>query len=379
MTRRLKNRQPGLVALIVFWLMAGTATAGTIPVANFSFESPVQATGTFSASITSWSGSGSGVFRGAQFGQNAVATDGDQIAYMNETNGQIYQTLGVAYQPGLSYTMVFDVSARSLQSSDDDFLAALYRGTISGSAGLTGNTVRSVVFKSATGVTNDQFKRFAFSAAPGQVSALGASGQLIGVGLFNNGGTTGGTSDYDFDNVRLFDSTGLIELPDPAIIGHGSEHSADYVAENVFDHDYSGALGSEFSSSSGGTSFLVFDFGTPVNIDGFDFAQRANDNDTLYGMSLTFSMDPVFGDAGDSMLNLIPTDFNEGATTTLERFVFPRQTARYVHWEAGTGQSLYRGAAEMAFLTVPEPAGAVLLLVGLALSLAVRRGAKRRS
>jgi hypothetical protein len=163
------------------------AWSESIPIANHSFESPVEARGGLNIDV--WTNSGSGVFRGAgDFGQGAAPTHGVQMAFLNEGNGQIFQTIAKDYEAGRHYSLLVDVSARAPQIAADDFLMALYSGAIGNLSDLnSANTVRAGSYRMATGVTNDAFRTMVLSVTADQVAAAGAAGQPIGIGFFGNG------------------------------------------------------------------------------------------------------------------------------------------------------------------------------------------------
>lgn len=94
------------VALLAISVMSvGQGRAGTIPIVNGSFETPVvgnELTGSF----TGWTVSGTaGIQRPAAYGNLLPAYDGAQDAWLH-AGGSIEQTVG-SYESGSSYTLTY--------------------------------------------------------------------------------------------------------------------------------------------------------------------------------------------------------------------------------------------------------------------------------
>lgn len=146
-------------------------------------------------------------------------------------------------------------------------------------------------------------------------------------------------------------------LASPTITDSANAYSTSYIADHLFD----GNPSTEYSSASQGpvTSWLSnnpshgtwieFDFGTTVDIDGFRHQDRAENADWTGNSRLIFSDDTIFT-ASDAVVDL--QHYDPGRTAD---YGFERQSARYVRWEItapwdwnNTTQNL--GGAEAAFL-----------------------------
>lgn len=357
------------------------------PIANHSFENPGNGPGGFvidvGPEVPYWNkftaaANQAGNFNptAAQFGGELADGDGSPnfafIAGGSETGFSQdpvrFDGTPILYQQG-TYTLTGALAGREDHlhlTAGAHFTLALQ--TIADDP-ITGTPLSSIV------VSGDQIANTAFTDFSTLLTIPAGSpaiGQPMRVVVKSNGDA--GDGHWTLDDVRLTlpegDPIEYVELPDPAIIGHGSEHSIDYVAENVFDDDFSGNLGTEFSSVRFDTSFIDFDFGSTVTIDAFQFANRQPVPDWLETMTLTFSDDADF--TGDPSVTIaVPQN---GAFIL---YPIDRQQARFVRWEAGANPSGYRGGAEMAFFqVVPEPTGcflAILAALGLIGSFARRR------
>jgi len=173
--------------------------ATTIPVLNFSFESPAG----LSFTIDNWNESGdNGVFVSPGFGQLAAPTDGDQVAFNQTTNGDIWQTLGTTFQPGTDYELRVDVASRSAPG-DSNMTMALYWG---------GDKTQTVAFRTldvGEGVVADMFKTFLLTVSAAEVTSASAIGETIGI-RFHGTSPDEPNNDFDLDNVRL------VAVPEPS-------------------------------------------------------------------------------------------------------------------------------------------------------------------
>lgn len=100
------------IILLIGW--EEPAWAGLVK--NPSFESP--STTTHVSDITDWSRAGqtshTGVFHNAAgYGNFITNADGNQLAFINAADGEIWQDLTTTYQPGLLYRLTVGLAARS--------------------------------------------------------------------------------------------------------------------------------------------------------------------------------------------------------------------------------------------------------------------------
>ena len=169
-----------------------------------------------------------------------------------------------------------------------------------------------------------------------------------GVG-FDDGPSGGGEPipDDAFDrNTR-----GILRLPNPIISDHSQEYNASYLAENVFDQDFSTHYA---SLTQGADTFMEFDFLAETTISAFMHHNRsAHVLDQVTSSTLTFSTDAVF-DAGDTVIAITHTE-----QVTPMAYEFEPQTARFVRWDVtgvvAGGENGNQGAKEMAFFGPSGP------------------------
>lgn len=208
-----------IVAAFAACLFAGTAGAASITIANPSFENPDQGPGTASSGVPGWSNvSFFGVFNAGEFNQLGTAPDGAQIAYLNVSTGQGWQTLGDTFASATGYQLDFHISSRNAPGISD-INVVIFEGMIADASGLNANNIVKLdVFDATDGVVEDQFKPFSVSISAAEVAAAAAVGQPIGIGFFGTqvngiGNTDAGASDFDLDFIRL----NSIPVPEPSV------------------------------------------------------------------------------------------------------------------------------------------------------------------
>lgn len=141
-------------------------------------------------------------------------------------------------------------------------------------------------------------------------------------------------------------------LPNPAITA--SFTSQNGAVANVFDNR---AEDGEYRSRSGGANtYISFDFGMPVTVDGFVNVTRNSTSSVVTSCRLIFDTDGTtgFNAATDTVVNFSAGQIGWLGQGYVNRFA--PVTARRVRWEvtAAAGSSGSTGAMEMRFLTTPE-------------------------
>ncbi|MCP5538341.1 MAG: CotH kinase family protein [Akkermansiaceae bacterium] len=148
-------------------------------------------------------------------------------------------------------------------------------------------------------------------------------------------------------------------LPDPTITAATAPSSLDHAVNGIFD---SISDSTEYRTDHAGTdTFIEFDFGAEVVIDGFLNVTRNSSSSVVTGSRLIFDTD---GSAGFSAATDTVVNFNAANTGQLGQGYINRfapVTARYVRWEvtAASGSSQSCGAMEMRFLGTPTGASPV--------------------
>jgi hypothetical protein len=188
---------PALAALAALGA-ASAAHAQSIPVQNFSFESPtVPANPGYTTNvITGWNGGGGAGFSTGDFGVQSLAAgpalfpsgipDGAQYAYINA--GFIYQDTGTVLTAGATYTLTAYVGKRTDKPnaagslSLDSFLGGLPAAVLATSGSVT----------SASGTFTKYTTTFTASSAQ--------AGQDLGIVLSN---TNSPQQQVNFDDVSL--------------------------------------------------------------------------------------------------------------------------------------------------------------------------------
>ena len=157
--------------------------------------------------------------------------------------------------------------------------------------------------------------------------------------------------------------TPLVPLPAPKIVAAAEAHPGAYGVQRIID----GLAGTEYSSNGKGTeTFIVFDFGHPVAVGGFQHVDR-RDPATIAESRLVFGSTPDLAHpAGSAVVRHANTP---GGVT---HFALPSPvTARYVRWQVtALGPKKYGtvGGAEIRFFAAGQlqatPAQAGLKLFG---------------
>jgi len=158
------------------------------------------------------------------------------------------------------------------------------------------------------------------------------------------------------NNAEIGREPTFTQIPDPAITASANAYSSSYLADNLLDND----VQTEYASDEQGpVSFFLttdpyhgtwveFDFGTPVDIDGFCHHDRDALIDKTAASRLIFSQDATF-DSQDPVVLIAHISSDNG-----EDYPFDRQTARYVRWEITEALDWYGtynlGGKEVAFL-----------------------------
>ncbi|MBT3339683.1 MAG: hypothetical protein HOM34_08735 [Planctomycetes bacterium] len=167
----------------------------------------------------------------------------------------------------------------------------------------------------------------------------------------NSTDTSGKQNDATIGRVPVF-----TQIPSPVITASATAYSSTYLADNLLDND---AQTEYASDEQGPVSFFLttdpyhgtwieFDFGAPVDIDGFRHYDRAASIDKTAASRLIFSQDATF-DSQDPVVLISHISSDTG-----ENYPFERQTARFVRWEITEALDWYGsyslGGKEIAFL-----------------------------
>jgi len=189
-------------------LAASIAGAASIPVLNFSFETPAQVDGGFtSGSIPNWTGASSGGVFNPTTTQLSPPTDGVQVGYINANFGTpltISQLLSAILTVDTTYTLQVDFLARKdcclpWGGSEIDLVA--------GSTVLASSTTASGAL--AAGAI--QTSTVTFTALSGDPHL----GQTLEIRIIDLGQVSTGQGQIDFDNVRLDASGAVSTAPEP--------------------------------------------------------------------------------------------------------------------------------------------------------------------
>jgi hypothetical protein len=171
-----------VAALAATIVMAGPALAASIPIANFSFESPTQGYGGFTSGVvTDWIANDSS---GVWYPNDPLpqgATDGHQVGSSN--GGSLSQTLSTVLTANTPYTLNADLLNRiDGYKNVSSTLELLAGGNVLASSTITGGTAGTNALQSVSFLS-------------------GASGPYLGLPLGITLISGGGQSDWD--NVRL--------------------------------------------------------------------------------------------------------------------------------------------------------------------------------
>lgn len=146
--------------------------------------------------------------------------------------------------------------------------------------------------------------------------------------------------------------TPLVPLPAPKILSAAAAHPGAYGVERIID----GQLATEYSSNGAGTeTFIVFDFGQPVRLGGFQHVDR-RDPATVAESRLVFGNTP---DLTAPVASVVVRHANTPGGVT--HFALPSLVeARYVRWQVtALGPKRYGtvGGAEIRFFAAGQPEG----------------------
>jgi hypothetical protein len=153
-------------------------------------------------------------------------------------------------------------------------------------------------------------------------------------------------------------------LPSPAIIAATPGADANFTADNVFDSAAEGPGGEYKTNAGGANTFIDFDFGSTVAIDGFVNVTRESNtaSSKVANSRLVFDTDGVagFDAAADTVVNFTPATTGERGQGFINRF--PKVSARKVRWQVlstVSGTDGNTGAMEMRFLRAPVGAAPI--------------------
>lgn len=157
--------------------------------------------------------------------------------------------------------------------------------------------------------------------------------------------------------VLLFASTAFATiLPAPTVTSSSAAYQGTYVRSNAVNHD-----NAEFLSTAGTSTFLEFDFGSDVTIDGFVLATLVDPSRTIGAHRLIFDTDPdsVFSEDFDTVVTFNTPRTGSQGQGFINRFA--PVTARKVRWEVRTlvGTPALVGATEVAFLNTAAGASVI--------------------
>ena len=190
-------------------VLAAPLGAFTIPVANFSFETPVLGTpGGFTSTVPSWvAGGAEATFQPAIPGQANAIPDGVQVlALGNGSAGTASQDTGVSLVANTTYTLTLDILHRA------DFALSNY--SIALFAGATQLAIHNTpVVPTAGNFLADSLVYTSTGAPPsGNLTIeLTATGNASAIAFI--------AGQADFDNVTLTGVTGGVPEPSALILG----------------------------------------------------------------------------------------------------------------------------------------------------------------
>jgi hypothetical protein len=153
-------------------------------------------------------------------------------------------------------------------------------------------------------------------------------------------------------------------LPIPSITASTPGADANFTADNLFD-SAAEVLGGEYKTNAGGaTTFVDFDFGSSVAIDGFVNVTRESNtaSSKVANSRLVFDTDGIagFDAATDTVVDFTPATTGERGQGFINRF--PKVSARKVRWQVlstASGTEGNTGGMEMRFLRAPDGAAPV--------------------
>jgi hypothetical protein len=188
------------------------ATAGYIPVSNYSFEGPaVTASPWYAAPATDWGAYYGGVFvNNGTYAEALPNADGNQLAFLDTIPGyELVQVLTPTYEVGNSYKMTVGVASRSyayIGDPNDTMELRLWYTDDSGSGVLLANTTVTYGELSKSALTD-------YSVSLGAVNSSDAwAGKGISIALRSMTCPEGEAATWVLDNVRVESIT----TPEPA-------------------------------------------------------------------------------------------------------------------------------------------------------------------
>ena len=154
-------------------------------------------------------------------------------------------------------------------------------------------------------------------------------------------------------------TTGATVLPNPAITSASAASSTTNAVGNIFDNE---AESTEYrTNAAGNNTFIEFDFGSAVTVDGFVNVTRGSTSSVVTGSRLIFDTDGITGFSAATDTVVVFTAANTGWLGQGYVNRFTPVTARKVRWEvtANTGSSHSCGAMEMRFLGTASGTAAI--------------------
>jgi hypothetical protein len=155
-------------------------------------------------------------------------------------------------------------------------------------------------------------------------------------------------------------ASGVI-LVNPLVTGEATPFNASYTGDNVFDSIAETAGGEYASQGQGAATFLEFNFGAPVTVDGFVNVTRANNVDAIGDSRLIFDTDgvPGFNAATDTVRDFNAANTGANGMGFINRFA--GVTAQLARWEVTSlaGAGLNIGSMEMRFLGTAAGSSAI--------------------
>jgi hypothetical protein len=199
------------VSSLFYGLVLATAPLGavTIPIANFSFETPViGAPGGFTSAVPSWVvGGAEATFQPSIPGQANAIPDGVQVLALGNGNpGNASQDTGVALVANSTYTLTLDILTRA------DFALSNYTVALFAGATLLASQNTPVVPTAGNFLLDTLIYNSTGAPPVGNLTVqLSATGNASAVAFI--------PGQADFDNVQLDVSTGGVPEPSALVLG----------------------------------------------------------------------------------------------------------------------------------------------------------------
>ena len=148
------------------------------------------------------------------------------------------------------------------------------------------------------------------------------------------------------------ENAGAAILVNPVVTGAATPFNANFTGDNVFDSIAETAGGEYASQGQGASTFIEFNFGAPVSVDGFVNVNRGNSVDAIGDSRLIFDTDgiPGFNAATDAVRTFNAANTGTNGMGFINRFA--GVTATLARWEVTSlaGAGLNIGSMEMRFL-----------------------------